>query len=142
MIKKYRELVANDMGDPAGVLIFDESGFAKKGENSAGVAKQHCGSPGKVENCQVGVFASYASFLSRRRALHSAGRSAHRFGKRPTRTKDGSRPRNTCRRRKRSRQRLARFAKKLNKVFWYKRRLAEGTKGPVEYEFTKRRVTL
>ncbi|OPX20412.1 MAG: hypothetical protein BZ151_04185 [Desulfobacca sp. 4484_104] len=34
------------------------------------------------------------------------------------------------------------FAKHLNKFFWYKRKVAEGTKGPVEYEFTKRRVTL
>jgi SRSO17 transposase len=34
------------------------------------------------------------------------------------------------------------FAKNLNKFFWYKRKVAEGTKGPVEYEFTKRRVTL
>ncbi len=61
MIKKYHELVANDMSDPAGVLIFDESGFAKKGEDSAGVAKQYCGSLGKVENAQVGVLAAYAS---------------------------------------------------------------------------------
>jgi len=49
------------MGHPAGVLIIDESGCAKKGEDSAGVAKQYCGSLGKVENCQVGVFAAYAS---------------------------------------------------------------------------------
>ena len=61
MIKKYHELVASDMSDPAGVLIFDESGFAKKGEDSAGVGKQYCGSLGKVENAQVGVFAAYAS---------------------------------------------------------------------------------
>ncbi len=61
MIKKYHELIANDMSDPVGGLIFDESGFAKKWGNSAGVAKQYCGSLGKVENCQVGVFAAYAS---------------------------------------------------------------------------------
>ena len=34
------------------------------------------------------------------------------------------------------------FAKSLHDVFWYRRRVSEGTKGPIEYEFTKRRVTL
>src|SRR5262245_65698311 len=49
------------MGDPNGVLMFDETGFVKKGKDSAGVARQYCGTLGKVENCQVGVFAGYAS---------------------------------------------------------------------------------
>jgi SRSO17 transposase len=43
------------------VLIFDESGFQKKGNDSAGVGRQYCGNKGKVDNCQVGVFAAYAS---------------------------------------------------------------------------------
>jgi len=42
-------------------LIFDESGFIKKGQDSVGVARQYCGTAGKVDNCQVGVFASYVS---------------------------------------------------------------------------------
>jgi SRSO17 transposase len=57
----YHGMVAHDMGDPKGVLIFDESGFVKKGQASVGVARQYCGSVGKVDNCQVGVFAAYAS---------------------------------------------------------------------------------
>jgi len=61
LIQKHHAVVGNDMGDPAGVLIFDESGYVKKGDDSAGVARQYCGSLGKVENCQVGVFAAYAS---------------------------------------------------------------------------------
>ncbi len=58
---KYRNMINEDLGSPNGVLIFDESGFAKKGNHSAGAAKQYCGSIGKVDNCQVGVFAAYAS---------------------------------------------------------------------------------
>ncbi len=61
ILYKYRNMVNEDLGDPQGVLIFDETGFPKKGEDSAGVARQYCGALGKVDNCQVGVFASYAS---------------------------------------------------------------------------------
>jgi SRSO17 transposase len=61
LLHKYHHIVNEDMGDSNGVLIFDESGFAKKGADSAGVAKQYCGNLGKVENSQVGVFAAYAS---------------------------------------------------------------------------------
>ncbi len=57
----YHQLVYEDMGAPAGVVIVDESGFPKKGKDSVGVARQYCGTLGKVENCQVGVFAAYAS---------------------------------------------------------------------------------
>jgi SRSO17 transposase len=57
----YHQLVAEKMGDPAGVLMFDETGFVKKGANSVGVARQYCSSLGKVGNCQVGVFTAYAS---------------------------------------------------------------------------------
>ena len=39
-------------------LLIDESGFAKKGKHSVGVQRQWCGRHGKVDNCQVGVFAA------------------------------------------------------------------------------------
>src|ERR671926_422989 len=61
MVWNYHQLIADEMGDPDGVLMFDESGFVKKGQDSVGVARQYCGALGKVENCQVGVFAAYAS---------------------------------------------------------------------------------
>ena len=57
----YHQLVAEEMGAPDGVLMFDETGFAKKGTDSVGVARQYCSPLGKVENCQVGVCAGYVS---------------------------------------------------------------------------------
>lgn len=44
-------------GKPTG-LIIDESAHLKKGNKSVGVGKQYAGVVGKVENCQVGVYAS------------------------------------------------------------------------------------
>src|SRR3954465_5683738 len=44
-------------GKPTSALIIDESSFAKQGEHSVGVARQWCGHLGKVDNCQVAVFA-------------------------------------------------------------------------------------
>jgi SRSO17 transposase len=38
-----------------GVLIFDNTGFDKKGRCSAGVARQYTGTVGKVTNCHVTV---------------------------------------------------------------------------------------
>jgi SRSO17 transposase len=63
MLWNYHHFVADEMGVPSGILMFDETGFVKKGKDSVGVARQYCGSLGKVENCQVGVFAAYASRL-------------------------------------------------------------------------------
>jgi hypothetical protein len=34
------------------------------------------------------------------------------------------------------------LAKSINNFFWYRRKVSEGTKGPIEYEFTKRRIVL
>jgi len=34
------------------------------------------------------------------------------------------------------------LAKGINNFFWYRRKVSEGTKGPIEYEFTKRRIVL
>src|SRR5206468_9364057 len=49
------------IGEADGVLVFDPSGFAKKGTASVGVQRQWCGRLGKLENCQVGVFLGYVS---------------------------------------------------------------------------------
>lgn len=53
--------VKKHLGDPTGILAIDETGFLKKGTASAGVARQYSGTAGRVENCQIGVFLTYAS---------------------------------------------------------------------------------
>ena len=58
----YAYVVAH-LGAPDAVLVIDETGFLKKGDRSAGVARQYSGTAGKVDNCQVGVFMAYASRL-------------------------------------------------------------------------------
>jgi SRSO17 transposase len=46
--------------DGDGVLIFDDTGFDKKGRHSVGVARQYTGTVGKITNCQVTVNCQYA----------------------------------------------------------------------------------
>ena len=224
---KYRNLVNDDLGSPDGALIFDESGFAKKGDNSVGVARQYCGTIGKVDNCQVGVFAGYASehgyalvdkrlyvpekwftddYRERREkcnlpedmvfktkpelavdmlvslreekvlpfkyiladsiygvspefinAVDAPGdmtylvqvpKSTLVWLKRPmtiTRTYQwGGKPRSKTEVLDTNSKptRLDVLARNINNYFWYQRKVSEGTKGPIVYEFTRRRVIL
>lgn len=207
--------------------MFDESGFVKKGKESAGVARQYCGSIGKVENSQVGVYAAYASrhgytFLDKRlflpEAWFSEAYTERRdkcrvpddlvfqskpqlaaamlkaiskqalvpfkyvvadclYGNSPdfwealdacvgvtalvaipseTRcwlqapeTRDKAYQYQKERRGKRvvvasadAAQTVTALAKSLPASSWYRRKVSEGTKGPIEYEFARRRVTL
>jgi SRSO17 transposase len=73
--KKARDIlqgfVIEEFGEPGGIGVVDETGFEKCGDRSVGVKRQYTGTAGKVTNCQVGVFVSYASsrghvFLDRR----------------------------------------------------------------------------
>ena len=227
MMHKYRCLVNNDMGEENGVLIIDESGFRKKGDDSAGVYRQYCGNIGKVDNCQVGVFAAYASsqgycMLDKRLFVpeiwftdgYEERRNKCRFpadltfmtkpqlavqmikeiieqniipfkyivadsiygnspdfieeaqahtGKtyflgvpsdtqcwlrRPATIEKEYQYRNEIKQKtilkpgEKKPVSLLELAKSINSFFWYRRKVSEGTKGPIEYEFTKRRVVL
>src|SRR3954469_6737442 len=56
-----REYVVEHLAADDAVLVIDETGFLKQGRASCGVARQYTGSAGKITNCQIGVFAAYAS---------------------------------------------------------------------------------
>ena len=225
--RKYRSLINEDLGHPDGAIIFDESGFVKKGDDSIGVARQYCGTVGKVDNCQVGVFAAYTSaygyaLIDKRLYIpeqwfteeYSERRKKCKlpfgveFKTKPQLAVDmlqdiakqeqipfryvladsvyANSPefieavealirvtyllqvpedtlcwvKNPCtitktykyngqvRTKKilsgqtKDRISLKTFANGINNFFWYRRKVSEGTKGPIEYEFTKRRVVL
>jgi SRSO17 transposase len=63
LLHELASQVGREIGTPDGVIVFDPSGFAKKGRASAGVQRQWLGRLGKVDNGQVGVFMAYASYL-------------------------------------------------------------------------------
>jgi len=227
MIPQYRSIVNEDMGDPSGVLIFDESGFPKKGNDSMGVAKQYCGTLGKVENCQVGVFAAYASrygyalldkrlfvpekwfeqdYAEKREKCNAPEEVSFKtkpelavemfeeiqgedilpfryvvadslYGNSPEfinaiercvgkvyfvsipfdtlcwlegpitrekkyRYKGEMRTKVVVEKTEKKPISVEVIGKSINDYFWYRQKVTEGTKGPIEYEFTKRRVTL
>lgn len=53
--------VDEEIGDPNnGILVVDESSVVKCGDKSVGVARQYCGSVGKIANGQVAVYIGYA----------------------------------------------------------------------------------
>jgi len=56
-----REYVSEKLGEECGVLVVDETGFLKQGRKSCGVKRQYSGTAGRIENCQIGVFLTYAS---------------------------------------------------------------------------------
>lgn len=68
---ELQRFVIERFGAEDALAVVDETGFLKKGTKSVGVKRQYCGTAGKIENCQVGVFLTYYSsggytFLDRR----------------------------------------------------------------------------
>ncbi len=61
-LRELATQVGRELGTSEGVIVFDPSGFAKKGTASVGVQRQWIGRLGKVDNGQVGVYMAYASY--------------------------------------------------------------------------------
>ena len=56
-----RTYTLEHLGNQSAIVVIDESGFPKRGDQSAGVGWQYCGTTGQVQNCQMGVFLSYVT---------------------------------------------------------------------------------
>jgi SRSO17 transposase len=61
LVTELARQVGAEIGEADGVIVFDPSGFPKKGNASVGVQRQWCGRLGKIDNCQVGVYMGYVS---------------------------------------------------------------------------------
>ena len=61
MQSAHQRMLSELIADAGGMMTVDSSEFVKKGKESVGVARQYCGTLGKVENCQSGVFLGYSS---------------------------------------------------------------------------------
>jgi SRSO17 transposase len=57
--EQYRRSMLASTSDPHGLLVLDDTGFPKKGNDSVCVARQYCGASGKIDNCQIGVSMTY-----------------------------------------------------------------------------------
>ncbi len=56
-----RDYVIEHLGDHEATLVVDETGDVKKGTKTAGVQRQYSGTAGRIENCQVAVYLTYAT---------------------------------------------------------------------------------
>lgn len=61
VMAELRRHVAEELGDDDAVLVLDATTFPKSGSDSCGVGRQWCGRLGKEENCQRGIFLTYAA---------------------------------------------------------------------------------
>lgn len=61
MRDRIQTMIAERHADPNAIAVIDETSFAKKGNKTAGVQRQYCGSLGKTENCVVTVHLGYVA---------------------------------------------------------------------------------
>ena len=63
VIERLQRYVGQRLNHGEAAWVLDDTGFAKQGKKSVGVARQYSGTLGKVGNCQIGVFLAYVSPL-------------------------------------------------------------------------------
>jgi SRSO17 transposase len=56
-----QRFILDHLADPEAVLVLDETAELKQGQMTVGVARQHAGITGQVENCQTVVFTAYVT---------------------------------------------------------------------------------
>ena len=61
LLEYNREYAMEHLADPAGILVADPMGFAKKGDKSVGVQRQYSGTLGRIDNCQIATFLGYVT---------------------------------------------------------------------------------
>jgi hypothetical protein len=60
-LKALQRFILAHLGDPEAILVLDETAELKKGQMTVGVARQHAGITGQIENCQTVVFMAYVT---------------------------------------------------------------------------------
>ena len=58
---RLQRVVMRDHANDHAIALIDETSFAKKGNKTAGIQRQHCGSTGKIDNCVVTVHLGYTA---------------------------------------------------------------------------------
>ncbi len=56
-----QRFILDHLADPQAVLVLDETAELKQGPMTVGVARQHAGITGQIENCQTVVFMAYVT---------------------------------------------------------------------------------
>ena len=61
VLEGLQRFILAHLADPEAILVLDETAELKKGTMSVGVARQHAGITGQIENCQTVVFLAYVT---------------------------------------------------------------------------------
>ncbi len=61
VLERLQRFILAHLADSDAILVLDETAELKKGTMTVGVARQHAGITGQIENCQTVVFLAYAT---------------------------------------------------------------------------------